>query len=203
MPESPSPGPAAPLVLASASPQRTAILTALHVAHVVRAADVDERADGDPREVVCENAAAKAAAVAARQPPGTVVLAADTVVLGLDGRPLGKPRDAAEAAAMLREHAGRAHRVRSAACVHVAGEAEPLVLDDATTVRFRAYDEAVVAWYVGLGEWRGRAGGYAIQERGGLLVDGVDGDWWAVVGLPVAALAARAPRVLGLPGAAA
>lgn len=195
---------AVPLVLASASPQRTAILELLGVAHEVRAADVAEEVAGDPRALVRENARRKARAVAADLGPDRTVLAADTVVLGADGRPRGKPADAREAAAMLREHAGAAHLVRSAACVRAGGpgEGDELVVDDATRVRFRRFGEPTVDWYLATGEWRGRAGGYAVQERGGLLVSGVDGDWWTVVGLPVARLAVAAPGLLGLPDGA-
>ncbi|WP_022927715.1 Maf family nucleotide pyrophosphatase [Patulibacter americanus] len=198
------PAPAGPaLVLASASPQRRTILTTLRVPHRVRVAGVEETADGEPVAVAVENALRKARAVAALEPAGTLVLGADTVIVDRTEpmpRAVGKPGDAAEAAAMLARWSGADHHVASAAAVvrAGAGEGHEVLLADAdlTRVRFRLFDEADVAWYVGTGEWEGRAGAYAIQERGGLLVDGIDGDWWTVVGLPVAMLARRMPQLL-------
>jgi septum formation protein len=203
-PDGPVPAPAGPaLVLASASPQRHAILTTLRVPHRVRVAGVEETADGEPVAVAVENALRKARAVAALEPAGTLVLGADTVIVDHTQpvpRAVGKPTDAAEAAAMLARWSGADHHVASAAAVVRAGEGEDhevLLADaDLTRVRFRLFDEADVAWYVGTGEWEGRAGAYAIQERGGLLVDGIDGDWWTVVGLPVGLLARRMPQLL-------
>ncbi len=203
-PDGPVPAPAGPaLVLASASPQRRTILTTLRVPHRVRVAGVEETADGEPVAVAVENALRKARAVAALEPAGTLVLGADTVIVDRTEpmpRAVGKPGDAAEAAAMLARWSGADHHVASAAAVvrAGAGEGHEVLLADAdlTRVRFRLFDEADVAWYVGTGEWEGRAGAYAIQERGGLLVDGIDGDWWTVVGLPVAMLARRMPQLL-------
>lgn len=192
------------LVLASGSPQRRAILETLGVAHRVRVPDVDEGTDGDPVEVATANALLKARAVAAGEPPGTLVLGSDTVIVDrTDGVPcaVGKPADAPGAGAMLRRWSGAAHEVASAAAVvRAAGPGAPpetLLADaDATLVRFRALSDDDVDWYVGTGEWEGRAGGYAIQLRGSLLVDGIDGDWWTVVGLPVALLARRTSFLL-------
>ena len=141
---------------------------------------------GRAEDVALENARRKAAAV----DDGTALtLACDTVV-DIDGELLGKPRDAAQARAFTRTLAGREHRVVSG--LWVGGEEAVEV----TRVRFRPLPDAVIDWYVGSGEWEGRAGAYAIQERGGLLVDGIDGDWWTVVGLPVALLARRMPQLL-------
>ena len=198
------------LVLASASPQRRAILTALGVGHRVVVADIEETIDGDPIAVAVENARRKALAVAATVPAGTLVLGADTVIVDDLGpgaaRAVGKPADPGQAAAMLRRWSGAEHRVASAAAVVRAAPAGPreepgdheLLLSEADTtlVRFRRLADAEIDWYVATGEWRGRAGGYAIQERGALLIAGIDGDWWTVVGLPVALLAARIPELL-------
>lgn len=220
----PVPGDPGALVLASRSPQRQQILRTLGVPFRVHAAGVDEATDGDAIAVAIENARRKAVAVAAREPLGTVVLGADTViavpasggtpppadgatagdqlaVLAAAGpaRAVGKPRDAAEAGAMLRAWSGGAHHVISAVAVVAAtadGPQTRLAAADATRVRFRALSEHDIAWYVDTGEWQERAGGYAIQERGSLLVDGIEGDWWTVVGLPVALLARRLPRIL-------
>jgi septum formation protein len=192
------------LVLASGSPQRRAILGALGVPHRVRVPAVDELVDGDPVDVAVQNALLKARRVAEDEPPGALVLGADTVIVDEGGpapRAVGKPADAGEAAAMLRRWSGAGHHVASAAAVVRRGEpgAPPetlLAAADTTLVRFRALTGADVDWYVRTGEWEGRAGGYAIQERGSLLVDGIEGDWWTVVGLPVALLARRLPSLL-------
>lgn len=192
------------LVLASGSPQRRAILATLGVPHRVVVPDVDERSDGDPVAVATENALLKARAVAVGEPAGTLVLGSDTVIVDRTGdapRAVGKPADAPGAAAMLRRWSGAGHDVASAAAVVRAagpGAAPETVLADADTtlVRFRALTGDEIDWYVGTGEWEGRAGGYAIQLRGSLLVEGIDGDWWTVVGLPVALLARQAPSLL-------
>lgn len=192
-----------PLVLASGSPQRRAILATLGVEHRVVVPDVDERTDGDPIEVAVHNALLKARAVAADEPAGTVVLGSDTVIVDRTGeRPVavGKPADAAGAAAMLRRWSGAGHHVASAAAVVRAGRPgrDPETLlsgSDTTLVRFRALGDVDVDWYVGTGEWEGRAGGYAIQLRGSLLVDGIEGDWWTVVGLPVGLLGRELPAL--------
>lgn len=165
------------MILASASPQRRAILTQLGVDFTVRPADVEELTDGDPATVALENARMKAHAV-----DGDLVLGVDTVVT-LDGVVYGKPADADEAATMLRTLQGRTHEVISGWCLRPVGEGV-----DVTKVTFRALDDAQIAAYVALGEWQGRAGGYAIQERGAALVRRIEGDYLNVVGLPVGAL---------------
>ena len=192
-----------PLVLASGSPQRRAILATLGVEHRVVVPDVDERTDGDPIEVAVHNALLKARAVAAAEPAGTLVLGSDTVIVDRTGdRPVavGKPADAPAAAAMLHRWSGHGHHVASAAAVVRAGapgEDTTTLFSgaDTTLVRFRTLADDDVDWYVRTGEWQGRAGGYAIQLRGTLLVDGIDGDWWTVVGLPVALLARELPAL--------
>ena len=170
-----------PLVLASASPQRRAILEQVGLAFAVRPAGVDELAIGEPRAVAAENARRKALAV-----PGDLVLGADTLV-AVDGAILGKPRDAAQAAAYVGRLAGRAHQVVGGIALVSAGE---LVAEavDVTEVVFRALTDAEIDAYVALGEWQGRAGGYAIQGAGAALVRSIAGDYLNVVGLPLARL---------------
>jgi septum formation protein len=177
-----------PIVLASASPQRRAILAQLGVPFEVRPANVPELEDGDPAEVALTNARRKAEAV-----EGEHVLGVDTVV-ALDGRIYGKPVDEDEARATLRALSGRTHTVWSGICLTGAGEATV-----ATAVTFREVGEEVAAWYVASEEWRDRAGGYAIQGRGAALVTRIEGDYTNVVGLPVAALT-ELLRTLGFPG---
>jgi septum formation protein len=180
-----------PIVLASASPQRRAILAQLGVPFVVRPADVDELDAGDPPAVALCNARRKARAVA-----GAHVLGVDTVV-ALDGRLYGKPRDADHARATLAILSGRTHAVHSA--LHLTGVGEAVVC---TAVTFRTITASLADWYVASGEWRGRAGGYAIQGRGAALVDSIEGDYGNVVGLPVAAFLDLL-TTLGFPGKSA
>jgi septum formation protein len=171
------------LVLASRSPQRRALLGALGVPFRVVAPRAEE--GDDP----LANARAKAREVAARAgvPEGGAVMGADTEVL-LDGRTLGKPADAAAARRELRALAGRTHLVRSAVCL-ITQRGEREAVEDAR-VTFRALSEAAIERYVATGEWRDRAGGYAIQGAGAGLVERVEGHESTVVGLPVERLAA-------------
>jgi septum formation protein len=153
----------------------------------VQVTGVDEVEAGDPVEVARENARRKRDGVSGA-PAGALVLAVDTVV-ALDGRIFGKPADEADARATLDALAGRTHTV-------VSGFALGDVVGHATTqVTMRA---GLTDWYLPAGEWRGRAGGYAIQGRGAALVERIDGDYLNVVGLPVAALLDAAPEVLAL-----
>jgi septum formation protein len=178
--------PAPPLVLASTSPQRRDILHQLGLPFDVVAPRYEEHdpPDADPVELVREHARGKARSVApdAGDRP---VLGVDTCVT-LDGRVYGKPADAGEAERMLEELSGRTHTVVSGLCL--VTPAWELVEHDATDVRFRALTARDIAWYVAEGEWEGRAGGYAIQGRGGRLVDRIEGDYLNVVGLPGALL---------------
>jgi septum formation protein len=172
-----------PLVLASASPQRRAILTQVGVPFTVAPTGVEELTAGDPRAVAAENARRKALAA---PHPGGLVLGADTLV-AVGGEILGKPRDAAQATEYVGRLAGRAHEVVGGIALARDGA---LVAEavDVTEVLFRALSAADVAAYVALGEWEGRAGGYAIQGKGAALVRRISGDYLNVVGLPVARL---------------
>jgi septum formation protein len=138
-------------------------------------------------EVACENAARKCAAA-----EGDLVLGVDTLVT-LDGRIHGKPRDEAHAGEMLQALSQREHRVVSGLALRRGGRTE---LAHATTdVRFRDVNP-LLSWYLASGEWRERAGGYAIQGRGAAFVEGITGDYLNVVGLPVATLLDVWPGVL-------
>jgi septum formation protein len=149
------------------------------------AVEVEELSEGDPQDVARENAARKARAAAAHARPASTVVGADTVV-AIDGQILPKPRDAAQAREWLVALSGRDHEVTSAVCVVAAGKEREAV--SATEVRFRSLTGAEIDWYLASEEWRGKAGGYAIQGRGAALVDSISGDYWTVVGLPVTAL---------------
>lgn len=171
------------LVLASSSPQRRAILAGLGVEFEARAVDVAEDDAGPPREVARRNALRKARACP--RGAGERVLGVDTLVATEAGI-WGKPPDAAAAAETLRHLSGQVHEVISGWAL-LDGEEERCG-EDVTAVTVRELDEATVAWYVATGEWRGRAGGYAIQGAGGALVRRIEGDYLNVVGLPVGAL---------------
>lgn len=178
------------LVLASRSPQRSAILAQLGIPFEVHPADIVEEADGDPWAAVLGNALRKARAVAQRTGSGRDVLGVDTEVL-LDGRLLGKAADEREARAHLAALSGRTHEVLGGvALLHDGGESTTVVR---TTVTFRALNAELVDWYLASREWEGRAGAYAVQGRGAALVASIEGDYWNVVGLPVAALLDMAP----------
>ncbi len=159
----------------------------------MRPAGVEELAVGEPEEVALANAFRKADAVRERAEPGRRVLGVDTLVT-LGGELFGKPTDAEDAAATLRLLAGRTHRVVSG--LVLLGGPSPGERVAVTAVTFRALTPAQVDRYVATGEWRGRAGGYAVQERGAALVTRLEGEYPNVVGLPVAALLDLAPDLL-------
>jgi len=178
------------LILASRSPRRKAILEQLGIAFRVEVPDVAELQEGDPHEVVVENALRKARAV---DPGEDRVLGADTEVV-LDGRIFGKPRDRDEAERFLRTLSGRTHEVLGGIALR-SGASERTAIAT-TRVRFRSLPDAELGWYLDGGEWDGKAGAYAIQGKGAALVESIQGDYWNVVGLPVPALLAIAPDLL-------
>lgn len=180
------------VVLASGSPQRSEILAKLGVEFEVIVSGVEELSGGDPEIEVLENARRKARAVA----QGDIVIACDTDVV-LDGKALGKPRDATEARGYLDRMAGRAHEVLSGLAVLIDGEERSGL--DRTTVVFKDLGEAEKQRYVEFGEWQGRSGGYAIQTLGSTLVERLEGSVSNVVGLPVGLLFELAPELF--PGA--
>jgi septum formation protein len=180
-----------PLILASRSPQRKAILEQLGVPFEIRVPDIEEITTGDPEIVVYENARRKARA--ASRAPEERVLGVDTEVL-IDGELLGKPSGPDEARGFLERLSGRTHTVLSGLCL-LEGETERGGVAD-THVTFRTLSPELVAWYLETGEWKGRAGAYAIQGNGAALVERIDGDYWNVVGLPVPLLLGLAPDLL-------
>jgi nucleoside triphosphate pyrophosphatase len=183
------------LVLASASPRRADLLATAGFDFDVHPADVDEtpRRDEPPDRYVVRLALDKLAAVAAAVDlAGRTILAADTTVV-LDGRLLGKPADAGEAAAMLTALAGRTHEVITGLALRAG---ERTVTDAVTTrVRLLPLDADEVAAYVASGEPYGKAGAYAIQGRAARFVDHIEGSWSNVVGLPLAAVYAALRRL--------
>jgi septum formation protein len=174
------------LILASSSPRRAALLTAVGYTFEVRVADVDETPHpGETGEVLVRRLAdVKARAVPCA--PDELILAADTTVV-CEGVILNKPEDEADAAAMLRRLSGRPHEVYTGVTLRRDGGEESLV--ERTTVWFASLSEEDIAWYVGSGEPLGKAGGYGIQGRASRFVTRVDGSYPNVVGLPVAQVA--------------
>ena len=192
--------PAPPLLLASTSPQRRAILQQLGIPFdVVAPRYVEEDPpEADAVELVRGHAREKARSVAG-EAGDRPVLGVDTAVV-LQGRIYGKPEGAADAERMLERLSGKTHAVISGLCLVTPGW--EVVEHEATRVVFRALTPRDLGAYVASGEWEGRAGGYAIQGRGAALVSRVEGDYLNVVGLPAALLvrllAARFPGVYGL-----
>ncbi len=177
--------PAPPLLLASVSPQRRAILEQLRIPFEDVAPRYEERADEeDPVALVRAHAVGKARSVAG-QAGERPVLGVDTdVVVG--GRVLGKPADPDEAERMLETLSGRPHEVVSGLCLLTSAWEE--VAHETTRVTFRALTPRDIAHYLHHEEWRGRAGAYAIQGLGAGLVERIEGDYLNVVGLPAALL---------------
>ncbi len=191
--------PAPPLLLASTSLQRRAILTQLGIPFDEVAPRYEEHdpPNGDAARLVRDHALGKACSVADEAGNRPVLGVDTTVVLG--GRIYAKPKHAGDAERMLDELSGRTHAVVSGLALVTPGWQH---VEEATTlVTFRPLTPRDLAWYIGFGEWEGRAGGYAIQGHGAALVDRIEGDYLNVVGLPTALLvrllAERFPGVYG------
>jgi septum formation protein len=135
-----------------------------------------------------ENARRKALAV-----PSALTLGADTDV-ALDGKILGKPRDAVQAREFLARLAGRTHEVVGG--IAVLRDSDLVTAVEVTRVTFRPASDGLLDWYVSTGEWEGRAGGYAIQGAGAALIAEIAGDYLNVVGLPLARLLDLVPGLL-------
>ena len=177
------------IVLASASPRRSQLMQEIGLKFEVIPSQVDEgdiSADS-PEELVMRLAHAKAADVAGRIKSG-IVIGADTIVVS-GGQILGKPVDSVDAAKMLRALSGREHQVYSGVAVIDAADGRSLTDYEVTEVRFRQLPEAAIQRYVATGEPMDKAGAYAIQGLGSLLVTGICGDYSCVVGLPLCELA--------------
>jgi len=171
-----------PLILASKSPRRRELLARLGIPFEVRAPAVEEPPPAPPPGRFALLLAEEKARSAWE--PGRFALGADTVV-AIGDRILGKPKDPEENAQFLRLLSGKTHTVYTAAAV-VAPDGRVRTHLAAPRVRFRKLDEDEIRWYVASGEGLDKAGGYGIQEKGMALVERVDGDFYAVVGLPVA-----------------
>ena len=162
-----------------------------------------ETTEGDPREVVLENALAKARAVAGRRKQGTLIIAGDTEVV-IDGSALGQPEDVREARWCLEALSGRDHEVVGGLALLGPERDDDGFLERSgtavTRVRFADLTHDLVDAYLACGEWRGRAGGYAVQGLGSALVEEIEGDVSNVIGLPVSLLASLAPELMRAAG---
>ena len=182
------------VILASQSPRRRELLGLVGIAHEVRPADIDESylAGEEPR-AHAERLARGKAAVIARDEPAAVVIGSDTIVV-VDGDVLGKPADEAEAARMLARLSGRAHLVVTAVAVAWRGKLRSDV--EEVGVEFHSLSAADIDAYIATREPMDKAGAYGIQGYGATIVSRVDGDYFAVMGLPLQLLV----RVLGALG---
>jgi len=178
-------------ILASASPRRKQLMAQIGIACEIIESNVDETAIGAAKSQVEELALRKACAVCGKVAGEAVVIAADTLV-ALDDEVLGKPTDRAEAFAMLSALAGRRHTVYTGVAVvklDAAGAAvRTISFVEATDVFFRPLTDDEINAYIDTGEPFDKAGAYGAQERGGTLVSRIEGDYFAVVGLPLARL---------------
>ena len=176
------------IILASQSPRRRQLLGQIGLDHfIVRPARGEEVMDPalSPAQLVEELSRQKAREVAGASDPGDLVIAADTVV-AIGGRVLGKPHDREEACAMLSALSGREHTVYTG--VTVCRDDRMLTQHEATQVRFRPLSPREIRAYVDSGEPMDKAGAYGVQELGALLVEGIRGDYFNVVGLPLCRL---------------
>lgn len=173
------------IVLASASPQRKTLLHGLGVLFSIAPSDVeeDDHPESDPAKRAADLARLKAKAVAAKS-PDSFVIGCDTLVVSPTGALFEKPKDAGEAAAMLRAHSGATSLVHSALCI-VDPEGRLYEGIDTSSVRFRTLSEEDIAWWIGTELWRDRSGGFQIDGKGQLLIEHIEGDWTGIVGLPI------------------
>jgi septum formation protein len=181
------------VILASASPRRRELLSLIGIEHEVRPANIDETylAGEAPREHAERLAREKAAAI---EMPEAVTIGSDTIVV-IDGRVLGKPRDREHAAEMLRQLSGRSHVVMTGVAAKWRGKLVSGL--EEVGVAFRPLSDDEIERYIDTGEPMDKAGAYGIQGFGATIVDRVDGDYFAVMGLPLNRLA-RLLETLGL-----
>jgi len=173
------------VVLASASPRRRYLLESAGFEVLVRPSSVEEFSGGlAPRSLVLANAEMKAMEVAAST-SGDLVLGADTIVV-LDGEILGKPRDLAHAAEMLRRLSGRTHEVLTGVCMLRGGTVARCSFVESTCVAFRSLEEGMIGAYLQEINPLDKAGSYAAQEDRGRLIERIEGSMENVIGLPVA-----------------
>lgn len=174
------------LILASASPRRRELLNLMGIPHSVDVADVDETFSLEEPQPCLLLAKRKAQAVAWRH-PDALVLGADTIVYK-GNEPLGKPRDAADAARMLQMLSDGWHEVHTGMCLMDRATGRECCRMEAVRVHMLPLDEAEITAYIHTGEPMDKAGAYAIQGRGGMYIDRIEGAFSTVVGLPTSAV---------------
>ena len=179
--------PLPPIILASASPRRRALLEALGLPIEVRISRAEERTQGIPEEVVVSNARAKRDGVLDLVDAGSIVIAADTEVI-LDGIVFGKPKDETEAAEMLRSLSGRTHWVMTGIAVGVAASDKRAEGYETTEVTFRRLRPEDIQTFIHVMQPYDRAGGYTVDGPGSLLVERFNGCYFNVLGLPLVRL---------------
>lgn len=183
------------LILASSSPRRQEILRGAGFDFETVSADINEEiGEARPGRLVTELSLHKAFAVS-KQNPDAVVIGADTVV-NVGGQVLGKPQDEADAARMLGLLSGRIHTVYSGVAIVANGGAESFV--SRTRVEFYPLDDEITRRYIATGEPMDKAGAYGIQGRGALLIRSISGDYYNVMGLPIAELCRRLASSYGI-----
>ena len=176
------------LILASASPRRNELLSALGLDFEVIPSHIDEvPKDGETVADYVGRLSREKADAIARTNSDAWIIAADTVVY-LDGAILEKPRDEADARRMLGQISGREHTVYSAVTLHRGDPAHSETRTVQTRVRMSALDEALIGWYVSTGEPMDKAGAYAVQGLGAMFIESINGNYTNVVGLPLPAL---------------
>ena len=171
------------VILASQSPRRRELLALVGISHSVQPADIDESAlpNEEPR-AYCERLAREKVATIAARDPDALVIGSDTIVV-VDGDVLGKPGDAGEARAMVGRLSGRSHVVMTAIAMRWRGQERSAV--EEVGVTFHPLSAEEIAAYVATGEPMDKAGAYGIQGYGATIVARVDGDYFAVMGLPI------------------
>jgi len=176
------------IILASSSPRRRELMERMGLDIVIRTAPTDEtmRPDGDPYDEVADVSRRKALAARPLCSDDDIIVAADTIVV-CDGLVMGKPRDVEDAVRMLRLLSGREHQVMTGVTVRCGDRAETKTV--VTGVRFRPLSDREIRAYVATGEPMDKAGAYAAQGLAALFIEGLDGDFYNVMGLPVCTLA--------------
>ncbi len=181
------------IILASQSPRRSQLLTLIGIAHEVMPADIDERyRDGEVPVAHAERLAREKGQAVAARAPEAIIIAADTIVV-IDGMVLGKPESESGAARMLERLSGRTHTVFTAVAAARGGRLESGV--EAVTVTFRALDAAMIAEYIATREPMDKAGAYGIQGYGAAIVERINGDYFAVMGLAIGRMVELLARV--------
>lgn len=172
------------IILASKSPRRAEILRAVGWEFESRAANIDEtRHEREEAVAYVERLAREKAAIIAEQTSDSIVIAADTVVV-VEGEILGQPGDDNHARRMLSLLSGRWHEVLTGVCL-MRGNSEVLIEHQVSRVHFSELSADEIDWYVATGEPHDKAGAYAIQGQGGIFIDGIEGDYFNIVGLPL------------------